>query len=117
MTRIGAIPDTILSSPAVRAQETARLAREAGRWTAPVVPVEELYSGGVRQLLEELSRSTGRVLAVGHEPTWSAAVAVLVGGGAVDMVTAAVACIEAPQPVAPGSGWLRWMLHPRLFVE
>jgi phosphohistidine phosphatase SixA len=52
---------------------------------------------------------------VGHEPTWSATVSAIVGGGSIQMVTAAVACIETMAPVSFGSGWLRWMIHPRLF--
>lgn len=117
ITRLRAVPDTIISSPAVRARETARLARSAGGWEAELSLSDDLYDGGVRDLLSVLARATGRVLAVGHEPTWSTAVSVLIGGGDVRMVTAAVACIEVMGPPEPGSGWLRWMIHPRLLTE
>lgn len=117
ITGFGAIPDTILSSPAVRARTTAELARDAGGWSAPVQIVDELYGGGVRAVLEALGAGRGRVLAVGHEPTWSMAVEALVGGGSVAMVTAAVACIECIDAPEPGQGVLRWMIHPRLLGD
>lgn len=115
ITRLGAVPDTILTSPAVRARDTAAIARAAGGWPAPLEVVESLYGGGVRSVLDALAGGRGRVLAVGHEPTWSMAVEALIGGGSIAMVTAAVACVETNGPPAPGSGMLRWMLHPRLF--
>lgn len=115
ITRMGAVPDTILTSPAVRAHTTAQIARRAGGWSAPIEVVESLYGGGVRSLLDALGTGRGRVLAVGHEPTWSMAVETLIGGGSIAMVTAAVACVEIHGLPAAGAGMLRWMLHPRLF--
>ena len=115
----GATPDLILTSPARRAADTAALARDGGGWSAPIITVEDFYGTGVTTVLTALADQTSvdRILAVGHEPTWSATVSALIGGGAVHMVTAAVACVETVLPAAPGSGWLRWMLHPRLFTD
>jgi phosphohistidine phosphatase len=113
----GAVPDTILTSPALRARSTAEIAREAGGWGARIVIVDDLYGGGVRDVLAALATGTGRVMAVGHEPTWSATVSGLIGGGNIHMVTAAVACVETPGGARAGTGWLRWMIHPRLLGE
>lgn len=113
----GAVPDTILSSPAVRARETARIARSEGGWDATVELVDDLYDGGVADLLDALAAGAGRVLVVGHEPTWSMAVSSLIGGGAIRMATAAVACLEGPTPPVPASASLRWMIHPRLLLD
>jgi len=109
-------PDLVLTSPAVRARRTAELAYDAGRWDAPLEEVGDFYGTGVESVLAATAdRWRGdRVLIVGHEPTWSVAVSALIGGGAIHMVTAAVACIELMPPPAPGAGWMRWMLHPRL---
>ena len=119
ISEFGMAPDLILTSPARRAADTAALARDGGGWSAPIVAVEDFYGTGVTTVLGALADHTavGRILAVGHEPTWSATVSALIGGGAVHMVTAAVACVETALPAAPGSGWLRWMLHPRLFTD
>lgn len=115
----GATPDLILTSPARRAADTAALARDGGGWSAPIITVENFYGTGVTAVLDALADHTtaGRIVAVGHEPTWSATVSALIGGGAIHMVTAAVACVETALPATPGSGWLRWMLHPRLFTD
>ena len=119
ISEFGATPDLILTSPARRAADTASLARDGGGWSASIIAVEDFYGTGVTTVFEALSDHTAadRILAVGHEPTWSATVSALIGGGAVHMVTAAVACVETVLPASPGSGWLRWMLHPRLFTD
>ncbi len=119
ISEFGATPDLILTSPARRAADTASLARDGGGWSASIIAVEDFYGTGVTTVFEALSDHTAvdRILAVGHEPTWSATVSALIGGGAVHMVTAAVACVETVLPAGPGSGWLRWMLHPRLFTD
>lgn len=114
MTQHGAVPDSIVSSPALRARTTATLARDAGGWEAAIDLVDGLYDGGVTSVFEALRARNGRVLAVGHEPTWSMAVASLIGGGSIQMVTAAVACLECPGDPGPGQGALRWMIHPRM---
>lgn len=118
ITCLGSHPEEILTSPARRARDTAELAAAAGGWKAPIIEVESLYGAGVGGVLQTLAnRSSSRMLAVGHEPTWSETVATLIGGGSVRMVTAAVVCIETPRPVAAGAGALRWMLHPRLLPD
>ena len=114
ITAYGAVPTTILSSPAVRARTTVELARRAGGWQAPIEIVDGLYGGGVGTVLRILAGASGRTLVVGHEPTWSMTVETLIGGGSVAMVTAAVACVETAGAPEPGSGLLRWMIHPRL---
>jgi phosphohistidine phosphatase len=114
ITDYGAAPSAILTSPAVRARTTAELARSGGGWTAPIEVVDGLYGGGVRTVLDALATGHGRVLVVGHEPTWSMTVETLIGGGSIAMVTAAVACVETSGRPEPGSGMLRWMIHPRL---
>mgnify|MGYP000107872062 CR=1 FL=1 len=58
------------------------------------------------------------MLVVGHEPTWSALVAVLTGGARVRMPTAAVACVQFTtstwSEVGAGAGELRWLVTPKL---
>jgi len=121
LTRIDLVPDAVITSPAERAFQTARLAIEAGRWTCPVREADALYGGSARDLLAELRReppSVRLLLAVGHEPTWSQSVGELIGGGDVSMPTAAMACIDlgdiAWRDVAPACGTLLWLLPPRL---
>ena len=120
MARTGHIPSSAISSPAQRAEETLRLAMAAGEWTCAVRTAEALYDGGVPGLLSEIRRepATEVLLAVGHEPTWSEAAALLVGGGRIRLPTAALARIDFEMDrwdeVSPGAGVLAWSVVPRL---
>lgn len=104
-------PGALLTSPAVRARETADLIADAAGWTLRPDVVDALYGGGVGDLLAALDEAPTPVVAVGHEPTWSAAVGAL-GGGRVDMVTAAVAAMTGSP--TPGGATLAWMVTPAL---
>jgi phosphohistidine phosphatase len=119
LVRMGAAPDHVLTSPAVRAETTARIAAEVGEWGAEIEVVEALYGGGTASVLAAIAEApdVGRIMLVGHEPTWSDAVATLVGGGNHRMVTAAVACIEVASLRRPAHGSLLWMLAPRLLTD
>ena len=114
------VPDAVLTSPAVRARRTAEIAADAGDWETPIEVVDSLYGGGVSTVIAAIAAAgSDRVMAVGHEPTWSATVAALIGGGRVRMATGTVAAIEVPSMarLQPGSGRLLWMLTPRLFTD
>jgi phosphohistidine phosphatase len=98
---LGVEVDACLTSPRVRAADTARLACGPLR----VEPeVEERLSGGAFDP-EELAAGHGdSVLLVGHEPDFSDAIARLTGGR-VDMKKGGLAAIE--------SGTLRVLLRPK----
>lgn len=121
LTGIEAVPDLILSSPAVRARTTADLANRAGRWDAPMEIVPSFYGGSCADVLEAIRTagiSAGRILVAGHEPTWSDLVSVLTGGGSVSMPTAAVACLRFDgtswSRLGPGCAELQWLVNPRV---
>ena len=119
LTAAGWQPDVVLSSSALRAQCTAALATAAGGWPCEVQLDARLYGASVRELIEVIrERAIGdTVLAIGHEPVWSAAVGVLCGGGAVRMPTAAVAGIRFAADgwsLRPGTGTLRFLVPPRM---
>lgn len=118
----GQVPDRALSSPAERARQTMAIAMQAGGWTCEVGIRDALY-GGAAGLLEELrgqAPPAELLLAVGHEPAWSEAVELLIGGGRVKMPTAALARIDLEvgswAELEPGCGELAWLVHPRLFA-
>jgi phosphohistidine phosphatase len=117
------VPDAAITSPALRAEDTLRLAMKAGGWTCPVRAAAGLYGAGVSGLLEEIRTepaSTGLLLAVGHEPTWSDAITAFIGGGTVRFPTAAVARVdfdvERWVDVRSGTGELAWIVPPRLLA-
>lgn len=114
-------PARVLSSPAVRALDTARLAADAGGWGYPVQTVPEFYSASSTDVFERLRLEADDVdtlLLVGHEPTWSEVTVELIGGGAVRFPTAALAQIALPvdrwREVGRGRGELIWFVTPRL---
>jgi phosphohistidine phosphatase len=83
---------------------------------------EALYSGGVLALLEQIRLehpTTGILLVVGHEPTWSQAASLLVGGGRLRLPTAALIRIDLEvdrwSDIHAGTGQLSWLVSPRLF--
>ncbi|HKF92201.1 MAG TPA: histidine phosphatase family protein [Acidimicrobiia bacterium] len=123
LARAGQAPDAAITSPAVRAEDTLRLAMEGGGWTCPVRTAAALYDGGVAGLLAEVRNepaTTDVLLAVGHEPTWSDAVSAFIGGGDVGLPTAAMARIDFDidrwEDVRPGTGVLSWVVVPRLLA-
>ncbi|HYV59337.1 MAG TPA: histidine phosphatase family protein [Acidimicrobiia bacterium] len=123
LAREGQVPDAAITSPAVRAADTLRLAMEGGEWSCPVRTADSLYHGGITGLLTEVRRepaATAVLLAVGHEPTWSAALVNLTGGGHVQFPTAAMARVDFDvdrwEDVAPGTGALAWLVVPRLLA-
>ena len=115
------VPDAAITSPAVRAEDTLRLAMKAGGWKCPVRIAAGLYGAGVSGLLGEIHTepsTTGVLLVVGHEPTWSDAITAFIGGGTVRFPTAAVARVdfdvERWADVRAGTGELAWIVPPRL---
>ena len=124
LARTGVVPDAAIVSPAVRAEMTLRLAMAAGDWTCPVRMAEPLYTGGASELLAEVDKepaTTAVLLAVGHEPSWSNAATLLIGGGRLRFPTAALARIDLEvdrwEDVGPGTGVLAWSVVPRLLAD
>ncbi|MGH9379964.1 MAG: SixA phosphatase family protein [Thermoanaerobaculia bacterium] len=121
LTAAGQAPDLAIHSTAIRATRTAELAAEAGGWSCPVHATGELYEADFMALLSVVHHAdpaATRLLLVGHQPLWSIAAARLIGGGAIRLPTAAVACIRFEvsdwRSVTEGSGELAWLITPKL---
>jgi len=121
LTKVDAVPDLILSSPAVRARTTAELANKAGKWGAPIEIVPAFYGGDWTDVVDGVMAagdSAGRILITGHEPTWSDLVSVLTGGSQVAMPTAALACVSLSgkswSTLGPNCAELQWHVTPRM---
>lgn len=108
-------PDAILTSPKVRAAETARIVGERLDVRARVDArlAGELSPDVVEALLREAG-GPARVILVGHDPDFSDLVAELCGAAQIPMRKGALARIDCARPLAPGSGTLRWLLPPDL---
>jgi phosphohistidine phosphatase len=116
-------PDLVLSSPAERARETARLVAEAAGLAAPLRFDERIYEATAARLLEVVSQAeegAQELLLVGHNPGLEDLLALLTGE-ARRMPTAALARIllnvEKWSKVREGSGRLEWHVKPKELEE
>jgi phosphohistidine phosphatase len=117
--RAGAQPSLIVSSPYVRAVQTARIAAEGFGYKGEVVEIEALAPHGTPQAVwNELRGYRGEraILLAGHEPLLSHMVGYLLVAPAlrVEMKKAAMARIDVETFGATPHGTLRWMITPRL---
>ncbi len=117
LARSGFRPDAILTSPKVRAVETARLV--AAPLGADVIVVDALGEPIDIETVERLLHSAGdprRPVLVGHDPDFSTLAAELTGLAQLPMRKAALVRIDLVRPLAPGQGQLRWLLPPELLA-
>jgi phosphohistidine phosphatase len=117
MRRLGLRLDALLSSPLVRAHETAAIvARELG---LGLQLSEKLAPGCDMALLFALlgeNRGAERMMLVGHEPDFSSLVGALTGGSQVLMKKGGLACVNIER-LEQGAGTLTWLLPPRVLRE
>ena len=113
----GVRPDAVLTSPLVRARQTAEIAAAALGCAEHLADDERLAGGFDRRSLASVvaEHPAARVLMlVGHEPDFSATIAE-VTGGAVTVKKAGVARIDLDEQTTRGT--LVWLLPPRPFVH
>ncbi len=114
LQRLGAKPVRVVSSPRLRARQTADTLAQA--FGLPVIVREELNFGFnpafITALVEELD-DEDEVILVGHEPDLSTTIAAVVGGADVVMKKGSLARVDlfAQQPPR---GTLVWLFTPRV---
>ncbi len=121
LSELGEVPDRIVSSTALRARETLRLAKEAGEWSPEIELEAGFYGTDPERLLDWVRRlddGTNSILLAGHQPTWSLFAGGLIGGGQLRYPTAALAKIglhvDRWSDVNFGCGELVWFQLPRV---
>jgi len=112
-------PQVIVSSPAVRARETARLAKEAAHLSADIIHDERIYEASPRTLQTVASSIDDRfesAMLVGHNPGMEGIVRLLTGRSE-EMPTAALAVIDLDiqrwSEIDSGLGSLRRIIRPK----
>ena len=108
--------DAIVSSPLVRARQTADIAAEELKHKAAVVEDERLAGGLNKDRLAALLADLGpaqRVMLVGHEPDFSGTIGQLTGGSVV-CKKGGVARVDVNDEKTL-RGELVWLVPPRLF--
>ena len=110
----GVKPDRIITSPKVRAAETATIVGSA----LGLEPVEDdrLAEGCDLADLDSLVLASGarEPMVVGHDPDFSELLSVLIGAPDQVMRKGALATIDVRRPLRPGEGVLRWLVPPEL---
>lgn len=110
--------DVVLSSPLVRAWQTAQILTEEAVWPAPVACEELEADRKPAEMLDVLrSRPRDPVALVGHEPHLGELISLLLtgseDGAAFELRKGGVARLDL-ETTAPGEGVLRWLLPPKV---
>ena len=117
--------DLIVSSPYVRARQTAEILREVFP-SRSIMEAPELVPHGPPQALVRWFQAHGRdcksVIAVGHEPQLSLFASWILAGATdsiVDFKKSGVACFEvgSAADLGPSSVELKWLVQPRHWVD
>ena len=113
----GVVPDTILSSPKVRARQTANIVADA--LGVGVTSDDRLAQDFDLDALAELIAGvgSGSLMVVGHDPDFSEMLATLVGAAELPLRKGAIARVDLAIPLGPGCGTLRWLLPPELLPD
>ena len=111
----GFVPDAVLTSPRVRARETAEIVADRLGVTVRIDPrlATFLDLATVDAILDEAGMPLRAVL-VGHDPDFSDLLVSLTGSPGLRMRKGSFALLDVGRPLAPGSAELRWLVPPDL---
>ena len=107
--------DAILTSPLIRARQTAEIVAKRLHMEKVLVFDDRLEPGfGMPELKKILSerRSSKGLLLVGHEPDFSRVISACIGGGRVECKKGSLARVDMDDPRSL-AGVLAWLLPPR----
>jgi phosphohistidine phosphatase len=118
LAELGVKPSHVLSSPLVRARQTAEIAARAMKFRGDIELLDELTNGtSTPALLKVLqSYSPGEeILLVGHMPSLSEHLAAIIGSKSpqgLPLGKGSVACVDGDE-MRPGRGQLRWLMRQK----
>ena len=121
LVRLGLEFDVVLTSPLVRARQTAEVFATAFNTRSPLVVIDSLApEGGVQAVMNDLEQHArrARIALVGHEPGIGELAARLLGSRRPLEFKKGTVCridIESIPPAGPGT--LRWFLTPKILRE
>ena len=111
-------PSYILSSPLLRARQTAEIAAKALKFSAEIEILEELKNGSsANALLKALKSypSDSQIVLTGHMPSLSEHLAAWIGlenAASVPLGKGGMAYVEL-EPLRAGAGQLRWLMRQK----
>jgi phosphohistidine phosphatase len=113
----GFAPDAIVTSPKVRARQTAEILADA---IGIAFSVDDRLGGPLgAHTVGDIAEHVGgtSVVLVGHDPDFSELCSSLSGAEYIPMKKGALARIDMALPVQPGGGVLRWLVPPELIAD
>ena len=112
---VGFKPDAIVTSPKLRAAQTAEI---VARHLGIQISFDDRLAGAFEvETLETLLRDAGdpvRPVVVGHDPDFSDVLAELSGTSRLPMPKGALARVDIERPLRAGGGTLHWLVPPDL---
>jgi len=111
--------DVIVTSPLVRARQTAELVADELKLRNSLVEDERIgpgfSPGRLADLLEYHADATA-IMLVGHEPSMSHTIGEIVGGATIDFKKGGIACVELAGGL-PVRGTLLWLATPKMLLR
>ncbi|HTS17429.1 MAG TPA: phosphohistidine phosphatase SixA [Verrucomicrobiae bacterium] len=118
LAKLGVKPGSILSSPLVRARQTAEIAGKELGFPGEVELLDQLIGNTTTPALLKALRpfsSHDEIILVGHMPSLSEHLAGMIGGvsaEALGLGKGSVACVELDE-LRVGAGQLRWLMRQK----
>jgi phosphohistidine phosphatase len=117
---LGAKPDILITSPYVRAAQTAEIFAEALEFSPEKIRSSESLkpAGNITEIIKEITRLRAKeVMCFGHAPHLDQMVSQLVGARGVftSLKKAGVVCLE--HAASQGAWELRWILTPKMLRQ
>ena len=110
--------DVVVTSPLLRAKQTASIVARALDLSEKVVEDERLAGGFGVDALAAILRDhcdAEAVVLVGHEPNMSATIGHVLGGVRVELKKGAIACLSFEDPTSSKSELL-WLAPPKVLI-
>jgi phosphohistidine phosphatase len=108
--------ERIVTSPLLRARQTAEILADRLELRGGLVVDERLGLGFDRRRLKEIlaAHDGVSVVLVGHEPSMSATIGSAIGDASIDLKKAALACVDLPDRASAGT--LVFLIPPKVLV-
>jgi phosphohistidine phosphatase len=119
LKKFSKVPDSLLTSPLIRAMQTAEILTEVAGWPQAVETPELSPGQPPLAVMSLLDRNGGRLVAlVGHQPDLGYLLAACVLGGKgplpMELKKNGVVCVSFDGSPGAGGGVLEWAATPRM---
>ena len=113
-------PDLVISSTAIRANTTADLAMDSGKWGCSIILERRIYGGSPKLLLDLINKQNDKfssICLVGHEPNFSRFIIETTCSSYIYFPTASMAKIDFEvqsfSEIEFNIGTLDWVIKPK----